>query len=183
MPLKVPFRKLPRTPEEVPRLSDTVTRNFAEVEKWAEGAEAATAAAQAAAENTFPNKRVYRKIASASTTSNTYVAWPVGDALSGTFTKRSAATRIIVTIHASARVNATNVTVDYGVSVDGAPAINVINGGMSESGVIESRSGSVEITGLDAGAHTFGVMLAGNGSATVSMNANDMVVLVVEEVA
>lgn len=177
MALRLPFRRLGDDFLRAHRenrwrfVGDLLSRNFAEVESWT------------ASPDSFPNKRVTTVIPTAtrSTTSTTYVAWPAGQALTATFTKRVDATRLLVTLQASHYTSA-GAAVDYGVSVDGGADVQIKNGFVNTASEHLDAVGSVEVSGLAAGSHTI-ALKARIGTGTLSVDNNDQVQLVVEEVA
>lgn len=178
---RLPFRSLASKIQAAARenspslwhtLGSLVDRNFAAIEQWTQSPEA------------FPNKRVFVLVPTAdrTTASATFVDWPAGQVLSGTFTKRLDSTRLAVTVQASGYMTGAVADVDYGISVDGAAGVLVKNGGISSLAVRYDMGGAVEVANLSAGDHVIEVQ-ARTSAGTLHADAGDQVTLTVEEVA
>lgn len=105
-----------------------------------------------------------------STTSASFVNWPNGEAVTGTFNKRLADSRLIVTVQASGYVSAT-AALDYGVSIGGTDYLIVNTGRTTINDQVVAASTS-EITGVAAGSHTV-TLRARISAGTLSCNDND----------
>lgn len=192
MTLRVPFRRLGDDFVRAHRdnrwrtVGDLTSRNFEEITKWAgeTSVRVDTLEAWNVSTSAFPNKRAYTVVPSATrtTTSATYVAWPVGETLVASFTKRLASTRLLVTLQTAQAVSA-SAAVDYAISVDGAADIQIKNGFVNTATAHHDAVGSVEVSGLAAGARSIALKARVGGGVTLTADVNDQVQLVVEEVA
>lgn len=178
--LRTPFRRLS---EEVSRasresrwraLGTLLDRNFSEIERWL------------ASTSAYPNKRVYtiHPSVNRSTSSTTYVNWPVGEVLSASFTKRLASTRLVITLLTSARMTGAAAETDYAVSINSGTDTPIREGVISTINTHYEQVGAIEVTGLAAGAHTI-VLRAkiSDPAGTLNVDNNNQVRLVIEEVA
>lgn len=183
MALRFPFRQLASEVEHASkdttggkwrRLGTLLDRNFAEAERWTQTTDA------------FPNKRVATVLPAAdrTTTSTSYVSWPVTDTLTATFTKRLDKTRLIVTLETSHFVTGAANDVDFGIAMDGGSTTDLLRTYMNALSDHRTVVGSIEIVGVAAGEHTF-VLKAKVGTASTTLHAdtNDQVSFVIEEVA
>jgi hypothetical protein len=163
-------------------IAGMISRNFDEVELKMSDTEARIVEVETAA--TFlGNKEVYSLIPTAlrSTASLTYVAWPVGEALSATFTKQQDATRLIITVTAGGYLTGGGAGFDYGVSIDGGAVTHVRRAAISTAAEHGDFTGYVEVSGLAAGPHTIALQ-AKVLAWTLNADTNDHLFIVVEEV-
>lgn len=176
--LRTPFRRLSDDFTRAARgagwraLGSLIDRNFSEIERWL----ASTAA--------FPNKRVYtvHPTAVRSTSSTTYVDWPVGQVLSATFSKRLASTRLVITLLGAAYLTGATGDVDYAVRINGGADTVIREGAINTLSAHQDQTGAIEVTGLAAGNHTI-VLRARVSAGTLNVDTNDMIRLIIEEVA
>lgn len=118
---------------------------------------------------------------SANTASTTYGDWPnAGGALAVTLNKRQASTLIIVDITVSGWTGAT-VQVNWGVRVDAAAAVNVVQTYFNVVGTHMQWTAKRAISGLSVGSHTF-TLQAKVSSSSLACDGNDTYSMSVREV-